>query len=89
MGFKSIVSQRKYWKSVVVLGLIFAILYNLISILFEYGGFAFENYYNDHIAGDKLLRYILAQLGAALFYGVIVAYGQFRSKEKREENSDN
>lgn len=89
MSFKSIVSQKKYWRSVVILGLIFAVLYNLISILFEYGGFAFEAYYSDYIAGGKWPRYVLAQLGAALFYGLIVSYGQFRSKEKREENSNN
>ena len=89
MSFKSIVSQKKYWKSVVVLGIIFAVLYNLISILFEYGGFAFEAYYNDYISGEKWMRYVIAQLGAALFYGLIVSYGQFKSKEKRKENSTN
>ena len=41
MQFKSIVSQKAFWKSVFWLGLSFLVLYNVITILFEYGEFAF------------------------------------------------
>ncbi len=87
MGFKSIMSKGKYWRSVVVLGLVFTVLYNVISVFFEYGTFAFEQYYRDHIAGNGL-KYAIGQIGAALFYGLIVSYGQFRAKEKRKEKSN-
>ncbi|MDT0677064.1 hypothetical protein [Autumnicola musiva] len=80
-------SQRKYWRSVIVLGLVFAVIYTLISIIFEYGNFAFEQYYKDHIANNTV-KYVIGQIGAALFYGLIVSYGQFRAKEKREKNSN-
>lgn len=82
MGFSGIVSQKSFWKSVVGLGLTFAVVFNLISLLMEYGGFSFGEFYADKLADGKWVRFVLGQLAAAFLYGFILAYGQFRAKQK-------
>ncbi|MCM8569001.1 hypothetical protein NE848_06400 [Gramella jeungdoensis] len=84
MGFKSIISQKRFWKSVLWLGLTFLVLYNVISMLFEYGGFAFAEFFEERTSDGKLFRFIFAQILAAFLYGFILAFGQFRSKEKKK-----
>lgn len=84
MKFKSIISQRPFWKSVFWLGLSFLVLYNVITIFFEYGEFAFLRFFEERIADGKLLRFVIGQLLAAFLYGFILAFGQFRGKEKKD-----
>ena len=84
MKLKEIVSLRSFWKSVFWLGLSFLVLYNVISMLFEYGGFAFEEYFQERTENGKIVRFIIAQALAAFFYGFILSFGQFRGKEKKE-----
>lgn len=84
MRLKEIVSLRSFWKSVFWLGLSFLVLYNVISILFEYGGFAFGQYFRERTEDGKLIRFIIGQLLAAFLYGFILSFGQFRGKEKKE-----
>lgn len=84
MGFKSVVSQRSFWKSVFWLGLSFLILYNVITMLFEYGEFDVARFFEERTADGKLIRFIIAQVLAAFAYGFILAFGQFRSKEKKK-----
>ncbi|WP_372917789.1 hypothetical protein [Salegentibacter sp.] len=85
MSFKSIVSQKSFWKSVILLGVSFLIIYNFVSMLFEYGGFEITTFLRERTEDGKLFRFILGQLMAALAYGFIIAFGQFKMKEK--ENS--
>lgn len=84
MQFKSIVSQRSFWKSVFWLGLSFLVLYNVITMLFEYGEFAFVTFFEERTADGKLVRFIIGQLLAAFLYGFILAFGQFRGKQKKD-----
>ena len=84
MKLKEIVSLRSFWKSVFWLGLSFLVLYNIISMLFEYGGFVFETYFQERTEDGKLFRFLLAQLLAAFLYDFILSFGQFRGKEKKE-----
>lgn len=83
MKFKSIVSKRAFWKSVFWLGLSFLILYNVITIFFEYGEFDFVRFFEERTDDGKLIRFIIGQLLAAFLYGFILAFGQFRGKEKK------
>lgn len=85
MKFKSIINQRSFWKSVFWLGLSFLILYNVITMWFEYGGFEFRQFLADRTSDGKLVRFILAQLIAGFLYGFILAFGQFKSKEKKKK----
>lgn len=84
MKFKSIISQRSFWKSVFWLGLSFLILYNVITIFFEYGEFDFETFLIERTGDGKLIRFIIGQFLAAFLYGFILAFGQFRGKEKKD-----
>ena len=85
MSFKSIVSQKSFWKSVILLGVSFLIIYNFVSMLFEYGGFEVTTFFRERTEDGKLFRFILGQVFAAFAYGFIIAFGQFKMKEK--ENS--
>jgi len=78
------VSERPFWKSVFWLGLSFLVLYNVITMLFEYGGFQFTRFFEERTGDGKLVRFIMGQLIAAFLYGFILSFGQFRSKEKKE-----
>ena len=84
MKFKAIVSKRSFWKSVLWLGLSFLVLYNVITIFFEYGEFAFMTFLKERTADGKLFRFIIGQLLASFLYGFILAFGQFRGKEKKD-----
>ncbi|MGA8853366.1 MAG: hypothetical protein WB492_04235 [Christiangramia sp.] len=84
MKFKVIISQRSFWKSVFWLGLSFLILYNVITIFFEYGEFALFTFLREKTADGKLIRFIIGQSLASFLYGFILAFGQFRGKEKKD-----
>ena len=85
MAFKKIVSDKAFWKSVVIMGLAFAIIYQFISMLFDYGGLNFTAFYEDKIAGTRWVRFVLGTLAAAFLYGFIITYGQFVSRIKRDK----
>ena len=84
MKFKSIISQRTFWKSVLWLGLSFLVLYNVITIFFEYGEFALITFIADRTGDGKMIRFIIGQFLAAFLYGFILAFGQFRGKQKKD-----
>lgn len=88
MSFKSIVRQKSFWKSVMLLGISFLVIYNFVVMLFEYGGFEIGAFWEDRTGNGKLPRFILGQVVAALLYGFIIAFGQFRMKEKEKEKDN-
>lgn len=90
MAFKKIIGDRTFWKSVVLLGLAFALIFQFISMLFDYGRIDFSAFYEDKLAGDSWIRFTIGMLVAAFIYGFIISYGQFISKIKRDkrENRD-
>ncbi|MDR9457965.1 MAG: hypothetical protein RI572_11205 [Salegentibacter sp.] len=87
MGFKSIVSQKSFWKSVILLGVSFLVIYNFVSMLFEYGGIEIATFFRERTEDGKLFRFILGQFVAALAYGFIIAFGQFKMKEKEDSRN--
>ncbi len=84
MKFKEIISHRSFWNSVFWLGLSFLVLYNVITIFFEYGEFAFTTFIEERTGDGKMIRFIIGQLLAAFLYGFILAFGQFRGKQKKD-----
>ena len=78
------ISQKAFWKSVLFLGLGFLIVYVIVSMLFEYGGFHFEAYFTERTEDGKLFRFIVGQFLAAFVYGFIISFGQFRAKRKKD-----
>ena len=85
MAFKKIVNDSAFWKSVVLLGLAFAFIYQFVSMLFDYGGIDLNAFYEDKLEGDKWIRFIIGILVAAFIYGFIISYGQFVSKIKKDK----
>ncbi|MBO2542898.1 hypothetical protein ACWBC2_01365 [Salegentibacter agarivorans] len=84
MKFKEMISQKAFWKSVLFLGLGFLIVYDVVSMLFEYGGFHFEAYFTERTEDGKLFRFIVGQFLAAFVYGFIISFGQFRARKKKD-----
>lgn len=85
MAFKKIVSDKAFWKSVIIMGLAFALIFQFISMLFDYGGLDFSAFYEEKMAGTRWIKFVLGTLVAAFLYGFIITYGQFVSKIKREK----
>lgn len=88
MAFKKIVKDKTFWKSVVLLGLAFALIYQFVSMLFDYGGLDFNSFYDDKLAGDNWIRFSIGVLVSAFIYGFIISYGQFITKIKRDKRRE-
>lgn len=88
MAFKKIINDKSFWKSVIFLGLGFAIIYQVITMLLEYGGFNFSAFYEEKLAGDQWIRFLIGTVLAAFIYGFIVSYGRFRSQIKKQEREE-
>ena len=78
------ISKKAFWKSVLLLGVGFLIVYDIVSMLFEYGGFHFEAFFTERTEDGKLFRFIVGQFLAAFVYGFIISFGQFRGKKNKE-----
>jgi len=85
MTFQKILKLKAFWKSVVVLGFGFTIVYHLFSMFIEFGGIDFSAFYSKKLADGKWVRFAIASLFSAFIYGVIIAYGKFYMKLKNEE----
>lgn len=88
MAFNKIISDGRFWKMVVLQGLAFAVIYQVIMMLLEYGGFDFSSYYEDKLANGGWVSFLFGLILGAFIYGFIISYGQFRSKI-RKENREN
>ena len=84
MKFKEIMSSKKYWKSVAILGFLFVLIYNIVMMVIDYGGLSFKEYYQDRMADGKMITFVVGQVLGMIVYGMIVSYGQFRRKEKEQ-----
>lgn len=88
MAFKRIVSDKLFWRSVIGLGILFALIYHIITMLFEYGGFDFAQFFEDKLSEGNWIGFVVGTLLAAFAYGFIISYGKFRSKIKNEERNN-
>lgn len=86
MLFQKIFKLKAFWKSVLVLGIGFVIVYNLFTMIIEFGGFDFSGFYDKKLADGKWIRLVLASVFSAFVYGLIIAYGKFYMKLKNSEN---
>ncbi|MBW2962657.1 hypothetical protein [Mesonia aestuariivivens] len=84
MSFKEVIAVKGFWKSVVILGIAFMLIYNVIDLLFSYG-FNFDEFVAEKLSGPMLFRFLIANILGGLIYGFIVTFLQFRSKLKREK----
>ena len=63
----------------------FAIVYHIITMLFEFGGFYFSAFYDAKIGGGRWVRFVFGTILSSFLYGFIVSYGLFIAKLKKEE----
>jgi len=78
--FKKIISTRGFWKSVISIGIAFALLFVIIKWAIE--GFDLE--YFPSLKNP--LFFILGLIVSGFVYGFLVTYGKFRGKIKRGEH---
>lgn len=71
---KAIISSKKYWKSVLFIGVGFIIIFSLIEHIMQYGGLAWEIFIEEKINNGRWLRYLVSRLMGGLMYGMIMAY---------------
>lgn len=75
--FKAIISSKKYWISVIFIGLVFILILLIFSIIkhvMQYGGLGIDSFINDNINNGKWVRYFISRIVGGLMYGMIMAY---------------
>ncbi|WP_405208103.1 hypothetical protein [Aquimarina sp. LLG6339-5] len=82
--FKSIISSKRYWKSVLLLGLVFVVLFSVIEHLMQYGGLVFDTFIDEKINNGLWVRYITSRVIGGLTYGMILGY--YFELRKRKSN---
>ncbi|AXT58767.1 hypothetical protein J8L88_09270 [Aquimarina sp. MMG015] len=77
-------SSKRYWKSVLLLGLVFVVLFSIIEHLMQYGGLAFDTFIDEKINNGLWVRYITSRVVGGLTYGMILGY--YFELRKRKSN---
>lgn len=85
MAFKKIVKNKAFWESVAGMAISFAIVYHIISMLFEFGGFNFSAFFDAKMAEGRWVRFVFGTILSSFLYGFIVSYGLFIAKIRKEE----
>ncbi|MFD2564265.1 hypothetical protein [Aquimarina rubra] len=83
--FTSIISSKRYWVSVLLLGLVFVVLFSVIEHLMQYGGLAWDTFMDEKIKNGLWVRYLLSRIVGGLLYGMILGY--YFELRKRKLNS--
>lgn len=88
MNFKKVISTPGFWKSVFFLGLMFAIIYDVLDLFFSFG-FDFETYVNVYFSSTQnIIRFLMANVVGGFIYGFIVTYFKFKNKLKEIEKEN-
>ena len=77
--FQKIIKTQGFWRSVVSLGIAFALLFVIIKWAIE----GFKLSYFSTIQNPEF--YILGLIIGGLVYGFLVTYGKFRGKLKKDQ----
>jgi len=82
--FKSIISSKKYWISVLFLGLFCTIFLSVIEYFMYYGNLGIDAFLDEKINNGVWKRYILSRIVGVVSYGMIVGY--YFELKKRKSN---
>ncbi len=85
MNFKKVVGAKGFWKSVAGMGISFIVVYHIITMLFTFGGFDFNGYFDLNLSSERWIRFVFGSLLSGFLYGFIITFGQFSIKQKKEE----
>jgi hypothetical protein len=84
--FRKTITHPGFWKSVLVLGLMFAIIYDILDLFFSFG-FDFDAYAQAYFSStESILRFLMANIIGGFIYGFIITYFKFKRKLKEIEN---
>lgn len=86
MGFKEVIAVKGFWKSVIILGILFLFIYNGIDLLFSYE-FDVDKYLDEKLSEKLLLRFVVANILGGFAYGFIVTFLQFRGRLKKQQEN--
>ncbi len=80
--FKKIINTQGFWRSVVSLGIAFALLFVIVKWAIE----GFNLSYFSEMQNPEF--YILGLIVGGFVYGFLVTFGKFRGKYKKDEHTN-
>jgi hypothetical protein len=86
MKFKEVIAVKGFWRSVIILGILFLIIYNGIDLVFSYE-FSIDKFIEEKLSDRLMLRFIISNILGGFAYGFIVTFLQFRSKLKKQKEN--
>lgn len=85
MNFKRIIKTEGFWKSVIFLGILFALVYDVIILWFDFG-FDVSAYVEVYFSGlSRIVRFLIANIIGGFIYGFIITFFKFKAKLKEQE----
>ncbi len=72
--FKTILSSKRYWTSVLYLGLGLVLVYSIIEHIREFGGLEWDSFVNERVKNGLWIRYFVSRIIGGLLYGMIMGY---------------
>lgn len=86
MSFKKIIQTKGFWKSVMFLGILFAVVYNILNLWFSFG-FDFSTYAGTYFSSaSSIVRFLIANIIGGFIYGFIITFFKFRAKLKENKH---
>lgn len=82
---QEILTSKKYWRSVLFIGVVFIIIYSCFEYLMQHSSGSWQDFVNTRIANGHWVRYLISRLVGGLLYGMIMAYYFERRKRKTKE----
>jgi hypothetical protein len=76
--FKKVINHEGFWRSVVSLGIAFALIFTLIK-------WGIDGFNSAFFSENDPVKFFLGALMAGLVYGFFVTFGKFRTKLKNKE----
>lgn len=87
--FKQVINTKGFWKSVVFLGILFALVYDIIDLWFSFG-FDISTYVNVYFSDfSRIIRFLIANIIGGFIYGFIITFFKFRARLKENQNLNN
>ncbi len=80
--FKTIITSKKYWLSVGLLGIAFVIVYSVIVHFRDVARLGFGTFITETLGEGRWKRYLLSRIVGGLLYGAVMAYFFEMRKQK-------
>ncbi|MEW7290905.1 hypothetical protein [Aquimarina sp. 2304DJ70-9] len=81
---RAIISSKRYWLTVIYVGLGFVIIFSVIEHIMQHGGIALDSFVKEKINNGQWVRYLISRVVGGLLYGMIMGY--YFELKKRKSN---